>query len=94
MYNDFVTTIGRCNNAMLALQDLSAAFGHIYHDNMFFRLEKYIVIRGNALKLIKSYFIIVLNVFKLIMFCLTLLILFVVFLGMITNKLKINDTKT
>ena len=45
-----------------------------------FQTRKYIGIRGNALKLIKSYFSIVLNVFKLIMFCLTLLILCVMFI--------------
>ena len=80
VYNDIVTTIGRGNCAMLLLLDLSAAFDTIDHDNLFCILEKYVGICGNALKLIKSYFIIVLNVFKLIMFCLISLILFVVFL--------------
>ena len=57
VYNDIVTTIGRGNGAMLVLLDLSAAFDTIDHDNLFFCiLEKYVGIRGNALKLIKSYF--------------------------------------
>ena len=80
MYNDIVTTIGKGNGAMLVLLDLSAAFDTIDHDNLFCILEKYVGIRGNALKLIKSYFLIVLNVFKLMMFYQILLILFVVFL--------------
>ena len=80
MYNDIVSTIGRGNGAMLVLLDLSAAFDTIDHDNLFCILEKYVGIYGNALKLIKSYFLTVLNVFKLIMFCLILRILFVVFL--------------
>ena len=80
VYNDSVTTIGRGNGAMLVLLDLSAAFDTIDHDNLFCILEKYVGICGNALKLIKSYFLTVLNVFKLIMFCLILRILFVVFL--------------
>ena len=81
VYNDIATTIGRGNGAMLVLIDLSAAFDTIYHDNLFCILEKYVGICGNALKLIKSYFLTVLNVFKLIMFCLILLILFLVFLN-------------
>ena len=56
VYNDIVTTIGRGNGAMLVLLDLSAAFDTIDHDNFFCILEKYVGIRGNALKLIKSYF--------------------------------------
>ena len=56
VYNDIVTTIGRGNGAMLVLLDLSAAFDTIDHDNLFCILEKYVGIRGNALKLIKSYF--------------------------------------
>ena len=56
VYNDIVTTIGRGNGAMLVLLDLSAAFDTIDHDNLFFILEKYVGICGNALKLIKSYF--------------------------------------
>ena len=65
---------------MLVLLDLSAAFDTIDHDNLFCILEKYVEIRGNALKRIKSYLLIVLNVFKLMMFYQILLILFVVFL--------------
>ena len=67
VYNDTVTTIGRGTGAMLVLFYISAAFDTIDHDNMFCILEKYARICGNALKLIKSYFLI-------------LLILFVVFL--------------
>ena len=65
---------------MLVLLDLSAAFDTIDHDNLFCILEKYVGICGNALKLIKSHFLIVLNVFKLMMFYQIFLILFVVFL--------------
>ena len=68
MYNDIVTTIGRCNGVMLVLLDLSAASDTIDPDYLFCILEKNVRICGNALKLIKSYFLIVLNVFKLIMF--------------------------
>ena len=78
MYNDIVTTIGRGNGAMLVLLDLSAAFDTIDHDNLFCILEKYVGICGNALKL-SHIFLTVLNVFKLKMFCLILLILYVVF---------------
>ena len=56
VYNDIVTTIGRGNGAMLVLLDLSAAFDTIDHTNLFFILEKYVGICGNALKLINSYF--------------------------------------
>ena len=81
VHNDIVTTIGRGNGDMLVLLDLSAAFDTIDHDNLFCIIEKYVGICGNALKLIKSYFfLIVLNVFKLMMLCQILLILFVVFL--------------
>ena len=78
VYNDIITIIGRGNGAMFVLLDLSAAFYTIDHDNLFCILEKYVGICGNALKLI--IFLTVLNVFKLIMFCLILRILFVVFL--------------
>ena len=56
MYNDIVTTIGRGNGAMLLLLDLSSAFDPIDHDNLICIIEIYVGIRGNALKLIKSYF--------------------------------------
>ena len=56
MYNDIVTTIGKGNVAMLVLLDLSAALDTIVHDNLFYILEKYVGICGNALKLIKSSF--------------------------------------
>ena len=39
VYNDIVTTIGRCNCAMLVLLDLSAAFDTIDYDNLFCILE-------------------------------------------------------
>ena len=61
------------------IKSLLLAFDTIDHDDLFCILEKYVGICGDALKLIKSYFQIVLNVFKL-MFCQILLILFVVFL--------------
>ena len=81
VYNDIVTTIGRGNGAMLVSLDLSAAFDTIDHDNLFCILEKYVRICGNALKLKLSHiFLIVLNVFKLMMFYPILLILFAVFL--------------
>ena len=80
VYNNIVTTSSRGNGDMLVLLDLSAAFDTIDHDNIFCIFEKYVGICRNALKLIKSYFLIVLNVFKLIMFYKILLILFVVFL--------------
>ena len=51
VYNGIVTTIGRGNGAMLVLLDLSAAFDTIDHDNLFCKLEKYVRICGNALKL-------------------------------------------
>ena len=60
------------------LLDLSAGFDTIDHDNLLCIIEKHIGICRNALKLIKSYFIIVHTVFKL--FCQILLILFMVFL--------------
>ena len=53
MYNDIVTTIGRCNGAMLVLY---AALDTIDHNNLFCILAKYVGICGNALELIKSYF--------------------------------------
>ena len=64
MYNDIVTTIGRGNGAMLVLLDLSVALDTIDHDDLFGILTKYVGIYRNAPKLIKSYFLIVLNVFK------------------------------
>ena len=78
VYNDIVTTIGKGNGAMLDLLDLYAAFDTINHDNLFYILKKYVVLCGNPLKLIKSCFSN--RTQQLIMFCLILLILFVVFL--------------
>ena len=77
VYNDIVTTIGRSNGAMLMLLDLSATFDTIDHDNLYCILEKHVGICGNALKLIKSYFS---NHTQHVIDCLTLLILFVLFL--------------
>ena len=56
MYNDIVTTVGKGNGSFLVLPDLSAAFDTIDHDNLFYILEKYVGIRGSALRLIWSYF--------------------------------------
>ena len=39
VYNDIVTTIGKCNSAMLVLLDLFAAFDTIDHDNLFVYLR-------------------------------------------------------
>ena len=55
-HNDIVTTIGKGNGSGLLLLDLSAAFDTIDHENLFYHLEKYVGISGDALKLIKSYF--------------------------------------
>ena len=56
VYNNIVTTIRKGNGSGLVLLDLSAAFDTIGHENLFNHLEKYVVISGDALKLIKSYF--------------------------------------
>ena len=56
MYNDIVTTVGKCNGSFLVLLDSSAAFDTIDHDNLFYILEKYVGIVGSALRLIRSYF--------------------------------------
>ena len=56
MCTDIVATIVRGNGVMLVLLDISAAFDTIDHNNLIYILEKYVGIRGNALKLIKSYF--------------------------------------
>ena len=60
MYTDIVTTIGRGNGAMLVLLYFSADFDTIDHDHLFYILEKYVGICGNALKLIRSYFFLIL----------------------------------
>ena len=54
VYNDIVTTIGK--GSFLVLLDLSTAFDMIDHDNLFYRLEKYVGIGDSALRLIQSYF--------------------------------------
>ena len=51
-----ITNIGRGNGAMLVLLDLSASFDTTDYDHLFCILENFFGIRGNALKLIKSYF--------------------------------------
>ena len=59
---------------MSVFVDLFAAFDTINNDNLCCIMETYVQIYGNALKLItgKSYF-------QIVLYCLTLLILFVVF---------------
>ena len=54
VYNDIVTTVGKGNGSFHVL--LSVAFDTIDHDNLFYILEKYVGIGGNALRLIRSYF--------------------------------------
>ena len=56
MYNDIVTTVGKCNGSFLVLLDLSAAFDTIDNDNLFYILEKYVGIGGSVLRLIRSHF--------------------------------------
>ena len=56
MYNDIVTSVGKCNGSFLVLLDLSAAFDTINHDNLFYILEKYVGIGSSTLRLIRSYF--------------------------------------
>ena len=56
MYNDIVTTVGKGNGSFSVFLDLSAAFDTTDHDNLFYILEKYVGIGGNALWLIQSYF--------------------------------------
>ena len=56
VYNDIVTTVGNGNGSFLVLLDLSAAVDTIDHDNLFYRLVKYVGIGGSALRLIRSYF--------------------------------------
>ena len=56
VYNDIVTAVGKGNGSFLVLLDLSAAFDMIDHDNLFYKLEKYVGNGGRALRLIRSYF--------------------------------------
>ena len=49
VYHEIVTTIGRCDGAILVLLDLTAAFDTIDHDKLFY---------GNALNLIRYFFLI------------------------------------
>ena len=74
MYNDIVTTVGKGNGSFLVLLDLSVAFDTIDHDNLFYILEKYVGIGGSALRLIRSYLMIVHKEFKLMVFCRILLV--------------------
>ena len=74
MYNDIVRTVGKGNGSFLVLLDLSAAFDTIDHDNLFYILEKFVGIGGSALRLIRSYIVIVHNEFKLMVLCLILLV--------------------
>ena len=43
MYNDIVTTVGKCNGSFLVLMDLSAVFDTIDHDNLLYILVKYVI---------------------------------------------------
>ena len=74
VYNGIATTVGKGNGSFLVLLDLPAAFDTIDHDNLFYILEKYVGIGGSALRLIRSYFVIVHKEFKLIVLCLILLV--------------------
>ena len=67
MYNDIITTVGKGNGSFLVLLDLSAAFDTIDHDNLFYILEKYVGIGGSALVIVRKEF-------KLMVFCLILLV--------------------
>ena len=62
------------NGSFLVLLDLSAAFDTIDHDNLFYILEKYVGIGGSALRLIRSYLVVVHKEFKLMVLCLILLV--------------------
>ena len=66
---------------MIVLLNASAAFDTIDHDNIFCILEISVGIRGNAQKLIKSYFSNRTQRGQIDNVCLILLILFVVFLN-------------
>ena len=55
VYNDIVTTVGKCNGSFLVLLDLSAAFDTIDHDNLLYIFEKHVGIGVSALRLILSY---------------------------------------
>ena len=74
VYNDIVTTVSKGNGSFLVLLDLSATFDTIDHDNLFYILEKYVGIGGSALRLIRSYFVIVLKEFKLMVLYLILVV--------------------
>ena len=74
MTNDIVTTVGKGNGSFLVLLDLPAAFDTIHHDNLFYILEKYVGISGNALRLIGHILVIVHKEFKLMVLCLILLV--------------------
>ena len=74
VYNDIVTTVGKGNWSFLVPLDLAAAFDTSDHDSLFYILEKYVGIGGSALRLIRSFFVIVHKEFKLTVLCLILLI--------------------
>ena len=77
VYNDIVTTVGKGNGSFLVLLDLSASFDTIDHDNLFYILEKYVVIGGSALRPIRSYLCDRTQEFKLMVLCMIFLVCYV-----------------
>ena len=73
VYNDIVTTVGKGNGSCLVLlDDLSTA---IDRDNLFYILDLYVKISGSALRLIQSYFFVIVHKeFKLNALCQILLV--------------------
>ena len=75
VYNDIVTTVGKSNGSCLVLLNLSTAFDAIDHDNLFYILDVYVEIVGSALRLIQSYFMVIVHKeLKLIVLCHILLV--------------------
>ena len=68
----FVCTMILSQPLAKSMDHLSAAFDTIDHDNLFYILEQYVGIDGSALRLIRSYFVIVHKEFKLMVLCLIL----------------------